>query len=454
MKDRIRVYCISYKFAPVMGGAEGRAERHARQLQALGHDVIVITLRLHRSWRRRESLDGLPVVRVGGKYRRDGQLHLGKFGHLFIAIGVLLFLWRERHRYDLIHAFQLAPPSVVAALLSHITRKPIIVSIQNAGPDENQLARFQSREGDPPVNAYGLQVDAKEDLAMRGSDVTGLPQVMPGGRIFLSLMRRSHAHYQVLSTRCHSSLASKGFPVERIVAIPGCVNTELFRVAREESPDPAGAARNIICVARLEYAKGIDVLLHAWAQMMHAPPVWLGGLRPALHLVGDGKFRAQLERIAAELGIADSVKFLGQRGDVVTLLQQSWGFVLPSRWEGMPNALLEAMACGLPCVATRVSGSEDVIAHGVNGFLVNPERPTELARALRRIVENTDLARRLGNEARSTVVRDYQLGSVADRCVELYRRLLAGGRAPEFETGRSADASLHNSIGTEERSGT
>ncbi len=200
MKDRIRIYCISYKFAPVVGGAEARAEKHARQLQALGHDVTVITLRLHRSWRRTELLDGLPVVRVGGKYRRDGQLRLGKFGHLFIATGVLLFLWRERHRFDIIHAFQLAPPSVVAALLSHIARKPIIVSIQNAGPDENQLAQFQSREGDPRVGAYGLQVDAKEDWAIRppaqvACALPGSQHALPFLSRFNGLSRRTDRRY-------------------------------------------------------------------------------------------------------------------------------------------------------------------------------------------------------------------------------------------------------------------
>jgi glycosyltransferase involved in cell wall biosynthesis len=133
-----------------------------------------------------------------------------------------------------------------------------------------------------------------------------------------------------------------------------------------------------------------------------------------------------MERIVAGLGIQDSVEFLGSRADVVDLLQQSWGFVMPSRWEGMPNALLEAMACGLPCVATRVSGSEDIIADGVNGLLVEPEHPAEMAQALHRILEDTELAQRLGREGRATVIRDYQLITIVEQCLELYRRLLAG----------------------------
>ena len=153
---------------------------------------------------------------------------------------------------------------------------------------------------------------------------------------------------------------------------------------------------------------------------------WLADLKPRLHLVGDGIFRPQMERIAAELGIQDTVVFLGQRTDTIELLQQSWGFVLPSRWEGMPNALLEAMACGLPCIATRVSGSEDIISEECNGLLVEPEQPAEMALALRRIIEDSELAQRLGKEGRRCVVSDYQLTKLAEQSLELYRRLLKG----------------------------
>jgi glycosyltransferase involved in cell wall biosynthesis len=132
-----------------------------------------------------------------------------------------------------------------------------------------------------------------------------------------------------------------------------------------------------------------------------------------------------MERIAAELGIVDSVEFLGWRTDIVDRLQQAWGFVLPSRWEGMPNALLEAMACGLPCIATRVSGSEDIIRDGVDGLLVEPEQPAELAEALRCVIQDTELAQRLGREGRAKVVRTYQLRHVVEQCVALYRCLLA-----------------------------
>jgi len=423
----MRICLVSFTFWPLVGGAPVRAEKLARQLQEFGHDVTVVTFRHYRPWKRKEMLDGLSVVRVGGLYRRNGRLNIGRLGHLPNFIMMFLALWRLRHSYDVIHAFQLSPP---AALIGQLTHKPVILGIQSAGPSEAKRVRLDERGAelmaDTLTETSFLKVDLKDWTAGAG-DIGYLPQ-LPLGKAMLDFLRKSNAFYQILSTRSHSYLTSQGFRAEQIVHIPGSVNTERFQPALERRPDPAGPERDIICVARLDYAKGVDVLLHAWGRMLREPAEWRAHLKPRLRLVGEGVCRAQMERIVAGLGIQDSVEFLGSRTDVVELLQQSWGFVMPSRWEGMPNALLEAMACGLPCVATRVSGSEDIISDGVNGLLVEPEQPAELAQALRRSIEDAELAQRLGREGRATVVRDYQLTTIVEQCLELYRRLLAGER--------------------------
>jgi glycosyltransferase involved in cell wall biosynthesis len=270
-----------------------------------------------------------------------------------------------------------------------------------------------------PLDTNFLRVD-KEAVA---GDISHYGLTAFGGNVMLNFLRRSNAFYQILSRASYSYLISHGFRAERIIHIPNGVDTEKFRPILEQRPDPAQSERDIICVARLSYAKGIDVLLHAWGRMMPAPAEWRTHLKPRLLLVGEGPLRSQMEHIAAELGIWDSVEFMGLRRDIISLLQQAWGFVLRSRWEGMPNALLEAMACGLPCVATRVSGSEDIIVNGVNGLLVGPEEPAELAQALRHIIEDAEFAQRLAQEARATVLSNYQLTRIVERCVEVYRRI-------------------------------
>jgi glycosyltransferase involved in cell wall biosynthesis len=422
MEDHIRVCLVSFMFAPLVGGAEVRAEKQARQLQALRQDVVIVTLRHFKKWKRTETLNGLPIVRVGGGiYRRNGWLRIGRLGHMPLDIAMFLTLWRLRHQYDVLHCLQLSPLAAVATLVGKLTHKPVIISIPSTGPGKKQQEEDATLMADTLTDTSFLKIDYRDIVV---GDIGYLAQSALGGRSILKALRKSDAYYQILSSRSYLYLTSHGFRAEHIVHIPNGIDAEKFRPDPERRPNPDLPERAILCVARLQYPKGIDVLLHAWGRMMHASAEWRAHLNPKLLLVGEGPLRSQLERIALELGIQDSVEFLGLRRDIADLLQRSWGFVMPSRWEGMPNALLEAMACGLPCVATRVSGSEDIVLNGVNGLLVEPEQPSELARALRCIIEDVDMAQRLGQEGRVTVTSDYQLTAVVEKCMELYHRLL------------------------------
>ncbi len=429
MQNHLRICFVSYKFSPAIGGAEARAEKQARQLQAFGHHVTIVTLCLHKTWKRLETIEGLPIVRVGGIYGSGGVLRLGRLGHFFIDIGMLVTLWRLRHQYDVIHAFQITSQAAVASLVGQILGKPVVISAQNTGPSHEQRMVLEQKAtlmADTLINRDFLKIDFS-DWMVGGSEVDNLPYVAFGGHLILKFLRKSNVFYQVLSTRGYTYLVSHGFKAEHIVHIPGSVDTEKFRPAIEQHPEARSVERTIICVARLEYSKGIDVLLHGWGRMIDSSSTAFPSLNPRLYIVGDGKLRPQLERIVAEPGIQESVEFLGKRKDIVNLLQQAWGFVLPSRWEGMPNALLEAMACALPCVATCVSGSEDIIVDGINGLLVEPEQPAEIAQALQRLLQDANLALRLGKAGRATVIRDYQLSHVVEQCLNLYHSLLNKG---------------------------
>jgi glycosyltransferase involved in cell wall biosynthesis len=425
-KERLRICFLPLMFSPVVGGAEIQAEKQAQELQNMGHDVTIVTMRTEKALERKTIIRGLPVLRVGGIYDSDGVLRIGRLGIWPVSIGMFFLLWRLRHTYDVIHVFMVTPLAAVAALIGKLTGKPVVVGSMGVGPTREESSLPQPEAvlmADTLTERSFLQIDPS--LAEVGSgDIKDLVENTLGGQAVLNFLLRSNAYYHALSTRTCTYLASWGVRRERIVYIPCSVDTEKFRPAPERSPDPKSPERTIICVARMEYVKGIDVLLHAWARMMKTSSEWRTHLQPKLWLVGTGKIQSHLERIAAELHIQDSVEFLGLRSDVVDLLQQSWGFVLPSRNEGMPNALLEAMACGLPSIATRVSGSEDLIADGLNGMLVESEEPAEMAHALRRLIEDTELAQRLGREARVTVVREYQLTYIVQQCLDLYQRLL------------------------------
>jgi len=146
-----------------------------------------------------------------------------------------------------------------------------------------------------------------------------------------------------------------------------------------------------------------------------------------LIIVGSGDLQPQLSRMARELGIVESVEFAGLQSDVRAQFHGGGVAVLPSRCEGMSNALLEAMACGLPCIATRVSGSEDLITHGINGLLVEPEDYGGLAQALLTLLRDPLLAQRYAQAARATIENHFSLDEVADKYVELYRQMVGSG---------------------------
>ena len=160
----------------------------------------------------------------------------------------------------------------------------------------------------------------------------------------------------------------------------------------------AGDRQGFVTVARLVPQKGIDVLIRALAQTSGAAQDW------TLTLVGDGPEREALERQVLQAGLEEKVHFLGFRSDPQTSLLQAGVFVLPSRYEGMPNALLEAMAVGLAVVVTDASpGPLEVVEAGVSGLVVPSDEPAALADALDRLAAQAQLRERLGAAAREAL---------------------------------------------------
>ena len=227
-------------------------------------------------------------------------------------------------------------------------------------------------------------------------------------------LRLVRARLTILSTRMRTSLECCGLTGAGIVLIPNGVDTERF------CPRPWRSEEHltVICVAKLRYQKGIDILLHAWQLLLKQLPV------VKLIIVGDGPLQASLQRLASDLDITASVDFAGLRSNPVAQYRRGHIAVLPSRWEGMPNALLEAMSCGLACVATRVSGSEELLCEGAYGLLVEPEDVEGLAAALLRLLEEPDLARFYGQAARRHIEQHYAFQDIMHQYIKLYRRII------------------------------
>ena len=433
----MRICLVAFQFWPSVGGSQTQAEKQARYLRQLGQEVLVVTLRHQKTWQAREEYEKVPIIRVGGLYGSSGTLRVGRFAHLIVDLLLLLTLWRLRRHYDLIHTLQISPLAVVAVLVGKLTHKPVIVGVQSTGPYKQLAPSSQQQMRRDSQASENEKIDRDRTYLQReaGGDLAVLREHAWGGRWMLGYLRRSHAYYQILSSRSYAYLIEHGFCRERIISIPNGVDIRQFYPVLWPQKARTDGARTLLCVARLEYAKGIDVLLHAWTHMMNMPATWRVGLQLKLSLVGDGSCRMELEKMAANLEIQESVEFLGTRSDIARLMQEAWGFVLPSRWEGMPNALLEAMACHLPCIATRVSGSEDVIEQGVNGLLVEPEDPEQMAYAFRLLINDADMAEQLGWRGYETVLSYYRLSSTVQECLAFYHYLLDKKRTSKSEFG-------------------
>jgi len=161
----------------------------------------------------------------------------------------------------------------------------------------------------------------------------------------------------------------------------------------------------VICVGRLAPVKAQRLLIAACARLISR------GLRLKLHLVGAGPDRTPLEMCAASEGVSEHVVFEGGRNqdEVIALYSQADVFALASFAEGVPVVLMEAMSMELPCVATWVNGIPELIEHGSEGLLVAPSDVEGFAAALKKVFDNREEARRLGQAARQRVMREYDL---------------------------------------------
>jgi glycosyltransferase involved in cell wall biosynthesis len=193
--------------------------------------------------------------------------------------------------------------------------------------------------------------------------------------------------------------------------------------ARESTRATLGAEDGVmlgVIVARIDGRKGHGTLLHSLRVLKDR------GLDNLMLVIGDGADRANLEGLAAKLDLGSRrLRFLGARRDVGELLNAADFFVLPSDTEGLPISVLEAMAAGLPIVATRVGGIPELIDDGEHGLLVPPGDPKQLADAIQRVIQDPLLRATLGRSAMVRAGGEFSLAATVRNYDQLYRRVLA-----------------------------
>jgi len=360
-------------FHPFLGGAEQQALFLSERLIEKGFAVSVLT----------RSFPGLPsfeIIRSVPVYRHIRTINQGKLFGLTYMLSVFWFLFRRRNSYDIIHCHLLGFHSAIAVVLKWLFKKKTCSLVGATGP----ISEFVQLRN-------GLWGDLLLKIIVRSDRVI------------------------TLCSQSNAEALTAGFSDFQIVQIPNGVDADYFKPVAIEKR----AGNRVVFIGRLDQWKGVDFLIQAFKTLL------ADGVPAHLDILGDGPDRDKLQQQAADLGLQDDITFHGAVHGVAPYLQQASLFVLPSLSEGMPNVVLEAMACGLPVIATRVGGIVDIIDNGENGLLVEAQHAEQLCEAIKEVLTNKELAQRLGMAARKTIEERFSLPVIVHCYGTLYQELTA-----------------------------
>lgn len=296
-----------------------------------------------------------------------------------------------------------------------------------------QVVKVIKRHGIDILHTHGYRSDITGIIAAK---IAGIPIISTvHGWTPVSLKLRA---YEVLGRLCLKSftkilcvskplfteLSKTNSRPRKVVCLPNAVTVtdiqEEDRVAARRRLGIPDDTFMLVTVGRLSMEKGFDVLLDAFSRLE------IGEKSVQLVFVGDGPLRRELEEYAKQIGIGDRVRFAGFVVDVDHYYAVADLFVMSSHTEGSPMALMEAMACGLPVVATAVGGIPDIVQNGINGCLVPPAEPDALRIAIENVLKEPASALCMGEEARLSILKNFSVTAWAKTldCIyeEMYSR--------------------------------
>jgi len=377
MNEQFRIGMLIGRFYPFEAGAEIQCRRLSRELIKKNHSVFVLTQKLPNA-RSSNILEHLPIYRVG-------LPHKGKWGSLSYLIQLFFWFFRHSAEYDILHVHMASSPAILAAVTGKLFRKPVVLKFAGS-----------RRTGDIATSSATWY-----------------------GRLKLKFLRAFIGTFVCPSEEIKQELLKAGFPENRIAVIPNGVETGTFTPATAEDKKalrktlhlPADAPV-VTYAGRLEPGKGVEILLDAWKSFENAP-----GVKPLLLIVGDGSLETALQEKAKALS---TVKFCGWQENTAQFLRASDVFVLPSLGEGLPNSLIEAMSCGLCCIATHIGGVTELITSGANGITVAPGNAGELSAAINSACADHGRALEMGRKARLFAEGKLSLEKIAGEYIRLY----------------------------------
>ena len=377
-----RILLINYEYPP-LGGGGGNATFHiARAMAKLGHAPYVLTAGFP-GLPRVEHADGVTVRRVFAFRQRADRCSVPEMLAFTAAAGLVAPGLARHWRIDAALAFFGIPSGPVGWYLKRLRGLPYAISLQGGdvpGFDAGNLSRWHKMAGNSIRRIW-----ADSDAVIANSEG-------------LAALARRHA------------------PDQRIGVIPAGADVE--GIAPKASYAATGPLK-LLFVGRLVRQKGLDVLIEALAKL---PPT----VHWKLDLAGDGPEWTTLAGLAARRNIADRVRVHGwlKKDALPALYHNADLFVLPSRDEGMPNALLEAMASGLPVLGTRVAGTQEAVVDGETGLLTPSEDADAMAEALQTLAENPAQREMMGRASRARAEARFGWTAVTEAWLGVLERIV------------------------------
>jgi len=379
---QMRIQMVSGQFYPIIGGAESQALNLSKSLVKKNIKVSVVTIR-KKNLKKFEYVEGIPVFRIFSPRIRC----IGKYIYL---VTFFLYLVKTRNKYDIIHIHQGLSPAFAAVLAGKVLRKKTIIKIGNCGE------RF---------------------------DIKVLKNSYLIGRFMAAILKKANAIIYI-NSEMKKELIKEGFSRERLYYIPNGVDIEIYappknkkekKAMKEKLNLPLG--KIVLFVGTLYPKKNLEFLIREWKEIVR--------LLPYAHLIllGDGPQKEELLNLTEKLGVKENVHLIGEKKDVEEHLVAADLFVLPSLVEGLSNALLEAMASGLPCVVSNIPGNRDLIEDGKNGQLFTLSDGEKMKEVVIYLLKNEEFAYSMGREARETV-EEYSFHKVVPQYLNFYSKLL------------------------------
>lgn len=371
----MKIALVTRRYPPLIGGAERVLSYLAPALSQQGSEVTVVTSEIPGTdTTKTDQESAVPIVRLPTSSRR--------------FLGTIVYMrslrrWLTDHRPDVIYVSMLKHDAYVAVEVGQRLGIPVVLRPEGAG-DTGDLAwqkwgRFGRR-----IGKKCKQADA----------------------------------FVAISPAIRAELVAEGYDEARIHDVPNGVPLPVTEWT------PANSQRAVF-VGRLAPEKNLESLLDAWRIVLN------NHRGSSLLLIGDGPERSKLEAKAKSLKFdGGTIQFLGTIADPSHWLGTSDLFVLPSKEEGMSIALLEAMARGIPIVASDIPGNRRLISHQVHGRLASPDQPMALAAAILAQWAEPEAAAQMAAEARKRVIENYSIEAVARKHLELFDHLITGRELP------------------------